>query len=140
VQLPKNLFRRGIRGPFDVAYGTSAIMSGISKIGIGGQQFMTNAKAKRHYNAGKGAIMVHSGFKAFSSGMRHIGAGIGEVRYGRRSGRGQQLGHPFYGNQYTRVAPRGVSSNVPQHLRQSNMQVYRNLSRRRSTARRGRRR
>lgn len=126
------LFRYGVRGPLDVGYGASAIAAGVSKMGFGGARVLGGIAARSPSSAGKGAIQFFSGARHFRSGIRHLQSGL--YRTSGRRGRGSQIGHPFYGNQYVHVAPRGGPQLMPAralHLRPAAYRGARRISARR---------
>jgi hypothetical protein len=112
-------------GAFRVGYGASAIGAGISKIGRGSFDAYQGIKGKpfKPLRAGKGFETIYAGARAIRAGFRNVRSGV-------HSARGQ-TGHPFYGNQHTRVMRRAVQ------VRTSYVSARRGASRRFGAASRG---
>jgi hypothetical protein len=89
-------------GAFKLAYGASAFGAGFSKVGLGLHKAYAGAKARRPFELGKGLEKAFAGARAIRSGFRN-------TRQGFRSVKGV-VGHPFYGNQFTKVARAGAAA------------------------------
>jgi len=108
---------RSLSGPGRIGYGAAAIGAGVSKVGFGLHRIARGVHAGTHLVAlatGKGAILRRGGIRInpveVGKGLIQTYSGVRHIRSGFRNIRGvagSQAGHPFYGNQFTRVQRTG---------------------------------
>jgi hypothetical protein len=87
-----------LSGSGDIAYSLAQFGSGAAQIAEGGMKIseIRRGDTKSYYRGAKGARSVYAGARQIRASTRSYGRGRRKV--------GGQKGHPFYGNQYTKVS------------------------------------
>lgn len=108
--------RRGY-GLGRIFYGVSALGAGASKIAHGGAEVYSAMRGFRQKPPKVNPWKAGKGFEKMYSGVRVARSGFRSVRAGARSA-GGTVGHPFYGNQYSRVTRYSAMGSSMQRDRQ----------------------